>query len=566
VEQRVPRAGALIPILPRDRQTLLERGTTVALNQHRLAGSWRVPLVLACFCISAAVPAAAADSKLALVLHTEENAAVTASVAITSTAQRRLSGKPRSAACPGEVTIDFTGYQNDTYRVEILAPGFAAQSHRVEVQDGVVTPARIATTLYKKRYVIVEYAVNAAGGRALTGNDVEAGVCAVSHWAGLPVFAADWQVWQLPEGGISDGVVGTTPWFHKHRCSKGYGFAEPPPGSDYEKLLEAPDPGRIDAAANALVYQCKSYPARPGLVLFGRVRGHQRDETGRYGKLRVLDVVAKVPEGVRNIQFPDAFPQSDDAAPAATAAANDWGSVRGRIVVEGMVEPEFLVRAGDPIYAAQSLSDNVRRVPRRQIGKQPADVPNKAVRVDAESGGLRDAFVYLRKAPDSVHPDGARVPDQPVEVRRPSRWEFEPRCAVVRANQTVRVVRKFDDACTVHGTTFRNPGFLFSLSGDRRERELVLRLSEPMPIRVNDDLQAFAEGYWLVLDHPYGTTSGADGAFEIRDLPAGRHELRIWHERAGWIAKSLAVEVQLGETTSLPTIRVPAEKLRASSN
>ncbi len=39
------------------------------------------------------------------------------------------------------------------------------------------------------------------------------------------------------------------------------------------------------------------------------------------------------------------------------------------------------------------------------------------------------------------------------------------------------------------------------------------------------------EGYVVVLDNPYFAVSSKDGSYAIKDVPAGKYTLKIWHER-----------------------------------
>jgi hypothetical protein len=50
-----------------------------------------------------------------------------------------------------------------------------------------------------------------------------------------------------------------------------------------------------------------------------------------------------------------------------------------------------------------------------------------------------------------------------------------------------------------------------------------------------------------VFDHPYFTTPGTDGRFEIDGLEPGRHEVVAWHERVG--ESTLSLVVAANETT-----------------
>ena len=54
-----------------------------------------------------------------------------------------------------------------------------------------------------------------------------------------------------------------------------------------------------------------------------------------------------------------------------------------------------------------------------------------------------------------------------------------------------------------------------------------------MPVDCN--IHPFMKGHLLVQDHPYMAVSGEDGTFEIKNIPAGKHEFQFWHEAAGYL-------------------------------
>ena len=49
------------------------------------------------------------------------------------------------------------------------------------------------------------------------------------------------------------------------------------------------------------------------------------------------------------------------------------------------------------------------------------------------------------------------------------------------------------------------------------------------------------EAYVIVLQTPYYGVSTKDGSFEIKNVPTGKYELKIWHEKLK--GTSVAVEV-----------------------
>ena len=49
----------------------------------------------------------------------------------------------------------------------------------------------------------------------------------------------------------------------------------------------------------------------------------------------------------------------------------------------------------------------------------------------------------------------------------------------------------------------------------------------------------------VATDHPFFAVSGADGAFAIKNVPAGKYELEAWHSRFG--VKKANIEVADGK-------------------
>ena len=81
-------------------------------------------------------------------------------------------------------------------------------------------------------------------------------------------------------------------------------------------------------------------------------------------------------------------------------------------------------------------------------------------------------------------------------------------------------------------------------------------------------------GHILAQKHPYMAASGEDGAFEIKNLPAGKHEIQLWHEASGYIKDvatkggkankqgRLNVTIAPNQTLDLGDVKVPAGLLK----
>ena len=154
-----------------------------------------------------------------------------------------------------------------------------------------IKPDESNVTLYHTRYVVIRYAINTKGKRELTGDGVETGKLALTHWKGLPHFGQDWQLWQ-GENGQGAGF-GPVPGLAFHRSGQDAGFAPAPEGAKFDELTEAP---KISEAG----YKCEGREATAGLILFCRIEGN-KGNLG-FGKIEVLDVTLTRPKDVEVLE------------------------------------------------------------------------------------------------------------------------------------------------------------------------------------------------------------------------------------------------------------------------
>ncbi|QDU42638.1 hypothetical protein Mal52_11050 [Symmachiella dynata] len=255
---------------------------------------------------------------------------------------------------------------------------------------------------------------------------------------------------------------------------------------------------------------------------------------------------------------------ADETQPASADKAA-WGSVTGRVVFEGdMADPlldrfrgELPVYEGRPTQrAAAGLEpDNPDAV--RQVGVEI----NRTLMIDEATRGIKNAFVYLYKAPDAIHP---RYSEKELEdvtiVSRHTR--FVPRACIVQLGQTVQFKNLSPNYSTnIHVNTIRNPGFN-SFFESFKQRAWETRRAERIPIKIQSDMRPIAKAWMLILDHPYAAISAKDGTFTIPDLPVGKHRLRVWHETINYVEKFVDVTVEAGKTTNMPNCKLTLEKLR----
>jgi hypothetical protein len=58
--------------------------------------------------------------------------------------------------------------------------------------------------------------------------------------------------------------------------------------------------------------------------------------------------------------------------------------------------------------------------------------------------------------------------------------------------------------------------------------------ADRLPVRLADNIHPWMTAWLWVFDHPYFAVTDVDGAFTIRQAPAGTFRLVVWHEGTGW--------------------------------
>ena len=219
---------------------------------------------------------------------------------------------------------------------------------------------------------------------------------------------------------------------------------------------------------------------------------------------------------------------STESAAAESASAAGVGTLKGKIEFEGKLDPlpPLYAKGGDVKDAAVCAA---------------VEAPNETILV--KNGGLANVFIYLRKAPKNVPapPTEAVILDQKY-------CTFKPHATIIRIGQTVKVLNSDAVAHNTNAGVKKNSSFNTIVTpNDAGGVPLIYKTAEQDPISIGCDIHPWMRAYHLPIDHPYAALSGEDGTFEIKDLPAGKHEFKIWHEVGGLLEKSLVVTIKPGD-------------------
>ena len=138
---------------------------------------------------------------------------------------------------------------------------------------------------------------------------------------------------------------------------------------------------------------------------------------------------------------------------------------------------------------------------------------------------------------------------------------FLPHVLAIGAGTTV----EFPNADPIFHNAFSNfNGQIFDVSLYPPGTTRSVRFARPGVVRVFCNIHPTMSAVIVVVDSPFFSTTGRDGAYSFSNVPAGSYQLHFFHERAtpetlGKLTKTVAVpaktdagEVEISETGYLP--------------
>lgn len=229
-------------------------------------------------------------------------------------------------------------------------------------------------------------------------------------------------------------------------------------------------------------------------------------------------------------------------APAETTGT-EFAAFRGRVTVNGTAPalPSLRV-AGDPAVKDRVCVEKA--------------IPDESV-VVGEGGGLADVFVYAKRLPP-----GVKAPPPPTEpaVLDQLGCRFIPQAMVFQVGQPLQMKNSDPVSHNVRTSGLTTPINQILSPNNQEGIEVQYKRPERVPVGTKCDIHAWMLSWHLPVDHPYAAVTGADGSFEIADLPAGAWEFVIWHGRSGYVEKSYKFQAASGQVVR-QDFSVPAAKL-----
>jgi len=202
------------------------------------------------------------------------------------------------------------------------------------------------------------------------------------------------------------------------------------------------------------------------------------------------------------------------------------GTISGTIHLTGTPRPNPLIRMGaDP---------NCLRI---NAGKRVfAEIVTRS-----SDGGLGNVFVHVSSAPKSSG-SGTVLLDQ-------KGCMYHPTIIAAQVGQTLEV--RNDDS-TLHNIHAVDPSKKYTFDQAQPSAGMVLSVPlkyDEVMLHVKCNIHPWMTGYIGIVNDPFYAVSDDTGKFTIKNVPAGKQTIEVWHEVYGPLTQT--VDVKAGGTTNV---------------
>lgn len=221
-------------------------------------------------------------------------------------------------------------------------------------------------------------------------------------------------------------------------------------------------------------------------------------------------------------------PQSAAPAPASgkKVDASTAGTISGRVVFDGTPPAAETIRMTRDKACVENAGPN----------------PQSDALVIGADGAVRSVFVWVK---DGLDPEYAfETPTTPVVIDQKG-CVYTPRVVGVRVGQPIEVVNSDPTLHNVHALPMVNQEFNQGQPVQYSKLSRTFTAPEVM-VRFKCDVHSWMAAWVGVVAHPYFAVTGADGSFQLPNLPPGTYTLEAWHEKLG--PKTAKVTVAAGQT------------------
>ncbi len=210
------------------------------------------------------------------------------------------------------------------------------------------------------------------------------------------------------------------------------------------------------------------------------------------------------------------------AKPAATKATKPpktlgAGSIKGKVVLKGTP------------YKNAPIDMSAKSDCKEHYEDEGIEDVFEDVVIVGEGGALKNAIVYISDGT----PKGDFGVLQETVVLNQKGCMYSPHVFALQALQPVMIRNSDGFLHNIHSYPQDELNDSFNFGQKAGDDKTAEPFEEEELIQFKCDVHAWMSSYGRVFSHPYFSVTGADGGFEIKNLPAGKYKLSVWHEYYG---------------------------------
>ena len=145
-----------------------------------------------------------------------------------------------------------------------------------------------------------------------------------------------------------------------------------------------------------------------------------------------------------------------------------------------------------------------------------------------EDGTIRDVILYVRSGYEGR---SYKVPEEPVVLDQ-QLCIYLPSALTLMKGQKLRILNSDPTFHNVHAQTEGGIDEFNIAQASQGAEDIQTFSRTAMPVRIGCDFHDWMVSFVGVFEHPFHTTSGERGKYELL-LPPGKYELVAWHEKHG---------------------------------
>jgi hypothetical protein len=255
--------------------------------------------------------------------------------------------------------------------------------------------------------------------------------------------------------------------------------------------------------------------------------------------------------------------------PTNADADGDWGTIKGQVVFGGPKAPV-------PAVMKVDKDEKACLETKKQLTSEDWVM-------DPDTKGLKWAIVWLipnstkkedLTKPIPIHPERKKQMEEDrkknVVIDQPC-CMFEPYCIALQEGQSITIKNSMGIShnSKVDGDSDVNNPQVNPLIPAGAKVDVGPFHPQWTEIPLSCSIHAWMSGHIRVFSHPYYVVTGKDGKFEIKDAPAGKYRLVIWHPGGLYITHEkgkdpdkfgMPIEIKGGATTDLGQFKVMVPK------